>query len=288
MSPTQEPARGPSREGPEKIVLSETPAPPSTNPPTSRRERRQARKRRDSAANPRPTRTRKASINHPKPRLPLSTVSTIPPEMSAARKTIPLLVASIGNPEAAYANTLHSAGHTVLNRVSAIRCFGPFTANKRLGGQVSEPIRTTTFNILPFVNKTREVEVADDWTLWKSPSLMNVSGKAVKSAWEAFRRNNPDGLLVVVHDELEKKKGEVTVKRGGSAKGHNGIKSVVASMGGTPFVRIGVGIGRPLSREPSVIVKYVLKKMTPEEQYEIESAAGPVIEALRDVAEGLR
>ncbi|KAF2490498.1 peptidyl-tRNA hydrolase [Lophium mytilinum] len=302
MSMTQEPARGPSREGPEKI--SETTATPSTNPPTSRRERRQARKRRDSvasitsplsriksnseAAKPKPTRTRKASINHSKPRIPSTTVSTIPPEMSAARKNIPLLVASIGNPEGLYGGTLHNAGHTVLERVRSIRSFGPFKANKRMGGQVSEPIRTADFSIIPFVSRVHEVEVADNWTLWKSPSLMNVSGKAVKSAWEAFRRENPQGLLVVLHDELEKKKGEVTVKREGSAKGHNGIKSVVASMGRTPFVRIGVGIGRPLSRDPDVIVKYVLRKMTTEEQYDVEKAAGPVIEALREIAEGLR
>jgi PTH1 family peptidyl-tRNA hydrolase len=58
-------------------------------------------------------------------------------------------------------------------------------------------------------------------------------------------------------------------------------------MGGIEFVKIGVGIGRPLSREPSAVATYVLRKMKPQEQNEIENAAGPVIEALRAIQDGL-
>ena len=53
-------------------------------------------------------------------------------------------------------------------------------------------------------------------------------------------------------------------------------------------MRIGIGIGRPISREPDAVARYVLKKMSPNELATIEDSVGEVIELLRDVAEGKR
>lgn len=74
------------------------------------------------------------------------------------------------------------------------------------------------------------------YTLFQSPLLMNISGKAVKKAWKAFMvelsdEEKRDALLVVLHDELEAGLGRVKVKKGGSAGGHNGIVSCAESLG---------------------------------------------------------
>ena len=79
------------------------------------------------------------------------------------------------------------------------------------------------------------------YTLFQSPSFMNISGKAVKKAWRAFMvelsdEEKRDALLVVLHDELEAALGRVKVKKGGSARGHNGIVSCAESLGS----RVGV------------------------------------------------
>ncbi|OCL05042.1 peptidyl-tRNA hydrolase [Glonium stellatum] len=211
-----------------------------------------------------------------------------------SRANLPLLVASIGNPAPAYTNTLHSAGHAILNRIQVVRPFTPFEKNKKLaGGLVSVPITKSRVSLLPFFGeggRRYELQPEDDhWTLWQSPSLMNVSGKPLGTAWKAWEKDRGmGGVLVVIHDELEKELGKVSLRRGGSARGHNGLKSIQAALPNTPWVRIGIGIGRPASREPADVARYVLKKMSQNELATIEDSVGEVIELLRDIAEGKR
>ena len=118
---------------------------------------------------------------------------------------------------------------------------------------------------------------------------MNVSGPAVASAWRQFLKDlNVDdqnrARLVVVHDELEKDLGQVRIKKGGSAKGHNGLKSCIKSLNGVEFWRIGVGIGRPQSRESGDVAAYVLRKMTRMEKEAIASEVVQVAEELEKFA----
>lgn len=198
-----------------------------------------------------------------------------PTPMSVPR-TIPLLVCGIGNPGSTYANTLHSAGLTVLNRLADRLGYSHFQKDRNLGnGLVSRPAVSSE---------------SGDWTLWQSTSYMNDSGKGVKAAWSAWSRNNPDGeaRLVVVYDELEKPLGAVTVRTnsGASAKGHNGLKSIMSVMGNTPFARIGIGIGRPVSRGSDDVARYVLKKMTPLEKQKIEECVDEVIAKLKQLEKG--
>ena len=111
---------------------------------------------------------------------------------------------------------------------------------------------------------------------------MNASGKGVAAAYKSFLLSLPveertNARLVILHDELEQPLGKVKVKVGGSAKGHNGIKSVMASLGGTELVKIGVGIGRPESRDKGLVANYVLKKMTVGEMTRVRNGAREVL-----------
>ncbi|KAM3417844.1 hypothetical protein BST61_g6065 [Cercospora zeina] len=195
-----------------------------------------------------------------------------PGSMLAAARPIPLLVCSIGNPGSQYANTLHSAGHTVLNRLASRLGYGPFSKEKAWGkGLVS---RLDSSN----------------WVLWQSSDYMNESGKGVKAAYQAWNRTLPEGngRLIVVHDELEKPLGAVNVKtqQGLSARGHNGLKSIMSTIGNTPFVRIGVGIGRPASREPNDVARYVLRKMDNKEKAAVEASVEQVVAQLKKLESG--
>lgn len=117
---------------------------------------------------------------------------------------------------------------------------------------------------------------------------MNESGKPIAKAYTSWSRTldrDVAGLakVVVIHDELEKPLGKVSVREGQglSAKGHNGIKSLLQTMGRTGFVRVGVGIGRPAGRGSEEVAKYVLGKMTAGEKNKVQEAAGEVMERLR-------
>ena len=119
---------------------------------------------------------------------------------------------------------------------------------------------------------------------------MNVSGPALAAAWKAFLRDLPNedrtrAKLVVVHDELESPLGKIKLKVGGSARGHNGLKSCVSSFGGMAFTRIGVGIGRPESRESRDVANYVLRKMSAVEVQKVNGGVEDVAEILTKMQE---
>jgi len=197
-------------------------------------------------------------------------------------RPVHLLVASLGNP-APYHNTRHSAGHILLKSLASHLNAPPLHRSHEYGGVVSS---TTTLQ-------------GTKWTFFQSPSLMNVSGPAVLKAFKTFTAQNPRSLdyecgLVILHDELEHDSGKIKIKRGdGSAKGHNGIKSVQQSLQsagllgnlGVRFVKVGVGIGRPVSRERDEVSGYVLGQLSGGEKMKIEAVAGGVMEILEKEAE---
>jgi PTH1 family peptidyl-tRNA hydrolase len=258
---------------------------------------KQKRKAESASSDQTPTHT-SSQKSPPKTANPTSALSIHPSlsgySMSTA-KYFPLLICSLGNPGAQYANTLHSAGHTVLNHIRERGLYSSF--QKGMSGLVAKPDRRVLkYNVIYGYQKAtgeRNLveEGEDDFTLWQSTKLMNISGPSVQNAWREFsaqqRSKGFEGRLVVVHDELESPLGKVSIKEGSaSPRGHNGLKSVQASMGANKWWRVGVGIGRPESREPSVVSKYVLRKMTFAEEKAIDKAAIDVLGALRKVAEG--
>jgi PTH1 family peptidyl-tRNA hydrolase len=274
-------------------------------------ERKQGKQRHDSAL-PTPTQSdTETSTNQPrkppnKPpkqnRKPATEIEessiSIPqsPTMAkpAAQTAYPLLIASIGNPGATYANTLHSAGHIVTSALAEAKRYGPF--QKGMSGLVSRPPAThMAFGLTGYRRVATDKDAMDDWTFWQSTSLMNISGNSVQRAYNEWLRGirqaagsaTLEGRLVVVHDELESALGKVTIRDGGaSAKGHNGIKSCQKSLGGVKWWRLGVGIDRPESRDPNVVSKYVLGKMTSYQRTQLEKTTIPVYKALEDIAAG--
>ena len=119
---------------------------------------------------------------------------------------------------------------------------------------------------------------------------MNESGKAVATAWRAFLKEQSSeersrAKLIILHDELEKPVGKLKFKTGGSARGHNGLKSCINTLGEKGFTRAGIGIGRPTSREPEHVVAFVMRKMKPDELQKVSDGAGEVMQKMADMAE---
>ncbi len=89
-----------------------------------------------------------------------------------------------------------------------------------------------------------------DVTLLKPTTFMNNSG----SALAGYRTKD----LILVHDDLDLPPGDVRVKVGGGAGGHNGLRSIIGRLG-PDFVRVRVGIGRPPAGVSTT--DYVLSRM---------------------------
>lgn len=93
-------------------------------------------------------------------------------------------------------------------------------------------------------------------------TMMNDSGRAVASFCNYESVSPAD--IVLVHDDLELELGEVKQVAGGSARGHNGVRSVHSASGTDQLLRVRLGIGRPAVEIP--VERFVLSRFTPAEQ----------------------
>ncbi len=170
------------------------------------------------------------------------------------------VIVGLGNPGDRYARTRHNVGARVLERASA-RWAIPLqpAASARLGtGRIGLP--------------DNPVEVA----LAIPHSWMNQSGAAVAELLARLGCSPQD--LVVVHDDLDMEPGRLRIKRDGGAGGHNGLLSILATLGTDQFSRLKVGIGRPA---PGVDpADYVLEPFTQDETTVIETSVDQAVLAL--------
>jgi PTH1 family peptidyl-tRNA hydrolase len=115
---------------------------------------------------------------------------------------------------------------------------------------------------------------AGDLRLVLPQSYMNESGYAVAALARFYRLSAPE--ILVAHDELDLKPGSVKLKLGGGSAGHNGLKDVIAQLGGGEFWRLRLGIGHPRDGAPAQqeVVDYVLHPPRPEEKPLIDDAIG--------------
>jgi len=96
--------------------------------------------------------------------------------------------------------------------------------------------------------------------LIKPQTFMNTSGKIIPYLQKQGIK--PENILVV-HDELEKPFGHLSISAGGGARGHNGLRSII-QVCGKEFSRLRFGIGRPQSKED--VGRYVLSNFTEPDQ----------------------
>ncbi|KAM4663766.1 peptidyl-tRNA hydrolase [Discoglossus pictus] len=98
--------------------------------------------------------------------------------------------------------------------------------------------------------------------LLKPRQFMNINGKSVASAAGKFRLA-PENIYLL-HDELDKPLGKVSLKLGGSARGHQGVRSCIECLQTDCMVRLRIGIGRPTGS--ASVERHVLGRFTRAEQ----------------------
>lgn len=108
--------------------------------------------------------------------------------------------------------------------------------------------------------------------LVKPTTYMNLSGIAVQSAITKF--SNIDEILVIV-DDMDLPFGQIRIRTKGGTGGHNGLKSITASLGSDEYARIRVGIGRSDSKDARDFVldrfsKTEMKKVNQLNEYMID------------------
>ncbi len=158
------------------------------------------------------------------------------------------IIVGLGNPGPRYISTRHNLGFMVLDSLAASLRVA-FAREKHSG--VLAPAAWGTEKLL----------------LVKPMTYMNRSGDCVA----AVARNkifSPDDLLIVV-DDIHLPLGKLRFRAGGSAGGHNGIKSIIERFGTPDFHRLRLGVGGVNDR--SVLVEHVLSRFHPDERADVDT-----------------
>ncbi len=163
----------------------------------------------------------------------------------------------LGNPESEYADTRHNLGFACVRELA--RRLGVSVDRKRWQSLIGRSEAKRLWLVMP-------------------QTFMNLSGEAVAKALKDI------GLAPeqtwVVHDELDLPMCRMRIRRGGSGAGHNGVRSLISSLGTDDFVRFRVGIGKPSRKGSPAGRHYVLGRFTKAEAERLPQVINGVADAL--------
>ena len=159
-----------------------------------------------------------------------------------------ILIVGLGNPGKEYDNTRHNIGFAAVDFFAEKHNFSPWVNKKDLKCHLTS-------------HTISEVRVL----LAKPTTFMNLSGEAVQAIASFYKISSDQ--IIVVHDELDIPFGQIRTRLGGSAAGHNGIKSVSQYIG-EQYGRVRVGIG-PKTPEQIDSADFVLAKFSKNENEEL-------------------
>jgi peptidyl-tRNA hydrolase, PTH1 family len=160
----------------------------------------------------------------------------------------------LGNPGAKYALHRHNVGFMAADILAEVHGFGPW--QKKFRSLISEG-RIGGERML----------------LLKPQTFMNDSGDAVQQALKFYKLDLD--ALTVFHDELDLAPFKVKVKIGGGTAGHNGLRSIDASLG-PGFRRVRIGIGHPGLGRKDLVTLHVLGNYTKTEMEPLSDMLGAI------------
>lgn len=171
------------------------------------------------------------------------------------------LVVGLGNPGPKYDWTRHNMGFLVIDE---------------LAEREKIPVQKLKFKAL-----TNTVVIGDRSVLLMKPTTyMNLSGGAVGEAARFYKI--PPERILVISDDVALPQGKLRIRRSGSAGGHNGLKDIIAHLGGDGFPRIKVGVGgKP--HPDSDMADWVLGKFTGQDKKAMEEAIKRAADAVEEL-----
>jgi PTH1 family peptidyl-tRNA hydrolase len=177
------------------------------------------------------------------------------------------LIVGLGNPGAEYKGSPHNIGFEVAERLNQRWDLGK--PKSRYRGLLTEgrtgigPGHARVAVLMP-------------------QTYMNEAGNSVGPA-RGELKVDLDHLLVI-HDEIDLPFGDIRTRLGGGLAGHNGLKSLKASLGSADFHRVRIGVGRPPTTDPDRVAAYVLGKFR-EPKADVEALIDDAADAAERVVE---
>jgi PTH1 family peptidyl-tRNA hydrolase len=164
------------------------------------------------------------------------------------------VVVGLGNPGPEYRDTRHNIGQRVVDALAA---------------QLKK-----AFHLEAGAHVARANWRGEALYLVKPQSFMNVTGPAVRRILRALGAEPAD--LVLVYDDIDMELGKVRTRLQGSAGGHNGVRSVIDTLGTDAIRRVKIGIGRPAHK--AQVPDHVLEAFDPDEGEVVDRAVATAAE----------
>lgn len=161
------------------------------------------------------------------------------------------LIVGLGNPGQEYKATRHNIGFDVIDIISSK--YNIELNRKKFKGIYGE-------------GRINDEKVI----LLKPTTYMNLSGESIREIID-FYKISPENIIVA-YDDISLHIGRLRVRAQGSAGGHNGIKSIISSIGTDSFPRVKVGVGGPKDN----LVSHVLGKFSKEERKVVDETLDTV------------
>ena len=175
------------------------------------------------------------------------------------------LIAGLGNPDLKYAATRHNVGFEAVIRMHDEFKFTPERA------KFQAMISQGTIG-------------GEQCILCRPMTYMNNSGIAIQAVADFYKI--PVDHIIVMYDDVALPFGQLRLRKGGSAGGHNGMKSIISHLSSQEFPRVRIGVGA--KPEGWDLADYVLGKFTPEEVPVIRDTIAHAAEATEAiVAKGM-
>ncbi len=175
----------------------------------------------------------------------------------------PWIILGLGNPGAEYKNTRHNVGWWCLDELV-----------KRTKADLNRKRKELRF---------AEVELGTSPVVLAYPrTFMNRSGLALSYLTNRFN-TEPEKILVVT-DDINLKPGSVRIRKKGGPGGHNGLKSIITTLGTNEFPRVRIGVGNPESSAEQV--DHVLGTFDPESRDLVRSASDRAADAITMIVNG--
>lgn len=172
-----------------------------------------------------------------------------------------MIVVGLGNPGKEYEDTFHNCGFCVMDKLA-----------ERLGKKLTK-IECSAL--------TAVTQIAGEKVILAKPlTFMNKSGEAVKSLMKKYDVRAQD--IIVIYDDIDIPRYSVRVRLSGSAGTHNGMRSVVSSVGTENFIRIRIGVGRNEFNLVDYVLSHISSEDRPRFDETFDKAAQIIENFLRD------
>ena len=181
------------------------------------------------------------------------------------------LIVGLGNPGRRYSGTRHNIGFDVLDLLAGRH-------------RIEWDAAPRGIDALAGRGDVVASGVSQRVLFAKPLTFMNLSGHAVLGLLQFFKIEPVDFIVVV--DDVNLELGRLRARSSGSAGGHNGLKSIIETLGSEEFARLRIGVGRGDARRD--LADHVTAKFDPDERTNVAEAAGRAADAVElFIAEGV-